>query len=155
MKMKRNITTLILISSLVGSLSIQAADIGGTTGSLVFTTTVAPACGIISPEVDNHKGGINFLGEELAKDAKFKVLSNTQAGKADVLFNNIVTSDNITGLGGSFKINDTDMFWNTNSLSIEVENAEEQLVSAYIPKAANEIKAGEASVSTTITITCK
>lgn len=154
MKIKKSIPSIVLLSTLVSSISINAADIGIGTGNLEFKTTVAPACGVT---IDNNDltGGINFGGNhDTNGDIKFVVYTNSISENADISFNNIVPSNNIDGKNGYFKIDqDVHPNWPADFITT-VKNGDEKSISAHVPPDENLIQAGEAKVTTTLTISC-
>lgn len=153
MKVKKNITSVVLLT-ILSSASVQAIDTV-TSGKLEFTRTIPQACGIQTPANDDFKGGINFEGDTTEDKAKFTVHTNTSA-QADITFDTIIPSTNITGKGGYFKINQdpTQKKWNSENFTIQVNSGELQEIAAFVPVAINEIDAGDASVSTIITVAC-
>jgi hypothetical protein len=157
-KIKKRITSLVLLSTLVSSIALHAANnIGNPSGTLTFNATVIPACGV-TINGNEGLGGINFDTDNTQANAKFTVYSNSKTNDTEVEFINTTPTDNIKDKDGRFKIYDTQseiasIGWKDNT-STKVNTATLYNVSAHIPHPSNEIEAGEAIVTTTLTISC-
>jgi len=147
MNLSKKTTALSLLLTLITSSALHA-------NQLEFKSTVEPICGI-SIHNNDAQGEINFAGEKNAQTAKFVVSSNSINGAAKVKFGSIRATQNIAHKNGYFKINHGDKKAWTNDFEVDVKNGETQEVSAHIPSAKKDITAGQARVTTTITVACQ
>lgn len=119
---------------------------------IVFTTEIEPICGL---EILKSTGNINFKDSKNIDEAEFMIRTNYRNKSAKIRFNNIRKSKNIISENGYFRINNQEnIYWN-NQNNLVAKNAELQRISANIDKNSNQIKAGEAIVSTIIEINCE
>jgi hypothetical protein len=120
--------------------------------NIVFTTEIEAICGL---EILKSTGNINFKDSKTIDEAEFIIRTNNINKSAIVRFDNIKKSKNIINENGYFRINNQENFYWNNQNKLVAKNEELQKVSANINKNSNQIKVGNAIVSTTIEISCE
>lgn len=144
MKYKNLILTTLVASSLT-SVSLFAKS-----KTLNFSSNIEKVCGI---EIVKSQGSIGFKDKASNSRALFVIKTNGSSDTAKVKFSNIKKSDNIQNEKGYFMVNGKKVNWD-NPQVISANKNFGQDVGAFIDKNSSSIRAGEASISTTLEIEC-